>query len=213
MNFDSLISCLQKEDFNSLPGEEAQFELSPLGRPNKAKALKAAKDIKESAVLLHLFPIEGKSYLSLILRNTYPGVHSGQIGFPGGKKEEKDADFLETALRETEEELGLKRSNLETVGHLSDLFIPPSNFLVQPFIAFSSSTPNFKPDPREVQKHISFPVEHLMDDKNTFETSVLTSFKNMKIQTKAIAFEEHIIWGATAMMLSEFKALLNRNEL
>jgi len=212
MLFDHLISILSAVDKHDLPGEEAQYLLSPLGRVGKAEAMKSAANVRQSAVLLNFHPIQGEAFLSLIKRNEYPGVHSGQLSFPGGKMENDDRDLMHTALRETEEELGVDPSAFSVIGELTELFIPPSSFLVQPFLSYSKDRPDFNPDSREVQEHLEIPMDIFLEEENIVDRVVTSSFRNMRIKTKAIKYNEHIIWGATAMMISELRVILNQNE-
>ncbi len=213
MEFEKLIEVLDPRRSYSLPGEAAQFKLSPLGRATKEKALAKATQVRESAVLILFYPHLGESYVSMIRRNDYRGVHSGQISFPGGKVEDHDEDHLATAYRETEEEIGVARKELKQLGELSELFIPPSNFLVKPYMAYSEKRPDYRPDPREVQEILEVPLSHLIETKNIVETTVVSGYRNMRIKTKGIQFNEHLIWGATAMMISELNELIKENLL
>lgn len=213
MEFEKLIEVLNPEKTFSLPGEEAQFKLSPLGRATKEKALKQATQIRKSAVLILFYPHEGDTYISMIRRNDYRGIHSGQISFPGGKVEDHDEDHMATAYRETEEEIGVSKKELNHLGELTDLFIPPSNFLVKPYMAYSEKRPVYDPDPREVQEVLEVPLSHLMEPKNVVETTVISGYRNMRIKTRGIQFNDHLIWGATAMMISELNVLIKENLL
>lgn len=168
---------------------------------------------KKAAVLILCYPKNGQTNLVLIVRNSYPGVHSSQIGFPGGKVEIEDKNLMHTAIRETEEEVGVPQKEIEIIKPLSEVYIPPSNFLVQPYIAFVKSTPNFKPDAREVKKVLEVPLSVLLDHNTLIKTNMSTSYAD-NLEVPAFFIQDYVVWGATAMMLSEFKdtILLSAND-
>lgn len=149
-------------------------------------------------------PKNGKANLVLTKRNTYPGVHSSQISFPGGKAEPEDADLTQTALRETFEEVGISPHEIEVIMAFTEIYIPPSNFLVQPFLGIANSEPEFKPDPKEVTAIIQLPLDTFLDDSILTSSEMQTSYAQ-SIMVPAFVFEGHIVWGATAMILSELK--------
>jgi 8-oxo-dGTP pyrophosphatase MutT (NUDIX family) len=141
-------------------------------------------------------------------RTEYPGVHSGQISFPGGGREPGDTDIVDTALRETEEEIGIKKESITTIGTLTDLYIPPSNFLVTPVIGYINERPVFHPDPEEVDEVVEVALEKIMDT-NTKQEKEITIFPDIKIKVPSYYTNGHVIWGATAMMLSELIEIIN----
>ena len=149
-NFNSYIHQLSLALSQALPGREAQFLMEPLTRRVEMEKQKNRKNAKLSAVLILLYPKDDKIYTAMIKRPVYNGVHSGQIAFPGGKKEDDDLNLSETALRETEEEIGVLRNSVEVIGQLSQLYIPPSNFNVQPVIAYTNNIPDFILEENEV---------------------------------------------------------------
>lgn len=208
MEFDILLKKLIASKSQALPGEKAQLLLSPMGRAPKDLAIRQADKIRHSAVLVFIYPKNEHAHISLIKRNVYAGVHSAQVSFPGGKKEATDTSFLHTALREAEEEIGLNPNDIRVVKALSELFIPPSQFLVKPFLSYSEMRPRFEIDPREVQALIEFPVATLLNEASLVDTLVESTYLNSKIKTKAFQYEEHLVWGATAMILSELKEML-----
>lgn len=180
-------------------------------RFNQERHLNIPDDARESAVLMLLYPMDGELHLPLILRNVYPGVHSGQIGLPGGRVEEFDTELVDTALRETEEEVGVPRAEIQVLGRLSQLYIPPSNFLVHPFIGYSTSRPNFVPDHTEVQQVIETRLNDFLDEKNIDETVVEVG-GGMKMKVPRFLINGHTVWGATAMMMAEFAAIMREIE-
>ena len=166
---------------------------------------------REAGVLALFYPgKKGETLLLFILRKTYSGVHSGQMAFPGGKREPEDADLWETALRESEEEVGLPRNQVQQLKTLTEVYIPPSNFLVQPFVGMATEKPNFVPEEKEVEQVIEIPVSALFTHQSRMQTSITTSYAaNMKVPSYQV--QNQIIWGATAMMLSEIEVLLQNS--
>lgn len=190
-----------------LPGLAAQCEMAPVYRKS-ALLRNVPREAVESAVLALLFPANaGKSgtemlewSVLLIQRNTYPGVHSGQISFPGGKREKTDAALEQTALRETREEAGIPASSLDMVGALTSLYVPASNFLVYPFLAVANPDTRIVPDTREVTDYRLVPLRVL--DPAAAVTRDFTYEEGTK-PAPAWEYEGFVIWGATAMMLAE----------
>jgi 8-oxo-dGTP pyrophosphatase MutT (NUDIX family) len=193
-----------------LPGEAAHDDMGMSGRKRTSEALRDIKDFRESAVLALLYPKNDQAHIVLIQRPEYDGVHSKQIAFPGGKREPSDNSLVETALRETEEEVGLERSEPDIVTKLSPVYIPPSNFLVTPYLGTVEYTPTFIPQPTEVAKIGEYPIENLLDLSSRKSVTVDAGRQAIKIKTKAFVFGNHIIWGATALMLNELRILLTR---
>lgn len=162
---------------------------------------------KASAVLSLFYPKNNKVHLLLIVRASYPGVHSSQIAFPGGKKEITDKNLQETALRETNEEVGINSATIEIVKQWSDIYIPPSNFMVSSFMGIATCTPEFILQPSEVSAVIELPVTDLLNDALVQNVKMSTSYAT-DILVPAFVIEDHIVWGATAMILSEIKETL-----
>ena len=160
---------------------------------------------KPGGVMLLLYPHDGDIYLPLMKRPTYKGAHSGQVSFPGGKFEPEDKDLKETALRETEEEIGVKSSDIQVIGGLSELFIIASNFKVFPTVGFVTERPVFVPDAIEVEDILEV---SLSDLKNLSKRGVEEmTFGKYTINSPYFDVDGHVVWGATAMMLSEFLQL------
>jgi 8-oxo-dGTP pyrophosphatase MutT (NUDIX family) len=208
MYFHDFIQTLYQH-LDNLPGEEAHAAMAPYKRPS-ALEVKFKKEIihpKISAVALLLYPKENDIRFVLTQRPEYDGTHSGQISFPGGKLEEQDPTLKHTALRETKEEIGVDEDQLNVLGELTQVYIPPSNFLVTPFLTYSDFTPKFSLN-HEVMTIIEPSISDLMNDKNIISTKVNTKYGNFKVP--AFNFNNHIVWGATALMLSEFKEVVKR---
>lgn len=160
-----------------------------------------------AAVLILLYPIKNKTHFALIKRPNYEGSHSGQIAFPGGKQEPEDISITQTALREAEEETNIKSKDVTIVGKLSQIFIPPSNFLVTPVLGFSNNQPEFVPEKREVESIIEVPLFDLLNHKVLPETTI--SLKNgERLSTPYFSLNTKVVWGATAMILNELKYLM-----
>ena len=156
------------------------------------------------------YPSENlETYLILILRKTYKGVHSAQVGFPGGKLEAEDKNIQDAALRETEEEVGISREAISVLKQLTEIFIPPSNFFVQPFLGITTEAPKFVPQEEEVEALIEVSLENFMDDSNITSQNLSTSYAT-NIDVPAFKLNGHIVWGATAMMLNEVRELLKK---
>jgi 8-oxo-dGTP pyrophosphatase MutT (NUDIX family) len=205
--FESLIS---KVIDLPLPGIEAQKKMAPVFRIEELKNKPQNKNlVKKSAVLCLFYPNQnGLTHFVLIERGIYRGVHSGQISFPGGRKEEEDLSFWGTALREANEEIGVPKEVVIEVKALSTFYIPPSNFIVHPFIAISRSKPDFKPEEKEVQRIIEVPLSELLLPKNETHGLVTTSYVG-QVDVPLYLLEGVQVWGATATILSEIKDVIS----
>ena len=182
--------------------------MAPQSRREELESLDIASlNAKEAAVLCLIYPRNKRSYVVFILRNAYPGVHSRQIGFPGGRREEYDESFISTAIRETEEEIGVNGNDIKAITHLSRLFIPPSNFIVYPFLGLMEDEPVFKPEPSEVDDIIEVELDHILDE-NCISTKKLSTSYAKNINVNCFQYQDKVIWGATAMILSELRAML-----
>lgn len=188
-----------------LPGSKAHYKLAPVNREKLDISKLDISKVKRAAVAALFFNLNDSPHLVLTLRNTYPGVHSGQISFPGGKKEEGDQNFKETALRETCEEIGIAKSQITLHRDLSELYIPPSNFLVQPFLGTIDSYPQFIAEEKEVNKILKLDFNKFLDYGSIRDSSIDMGKYSMKVP--AFSIEEYTIWGATAMMISELREL------
>lgn len=204
------IRLLKRELQNPLPGEEAQYCMAPSYRPRLSKEAILKNEPRIGGVLLLLY--EKKSELNIVFtqRKNYAGVHSGQMSFPGGKKEDGDISLAHTALRETEEEIGIEKSNIQLLGKLSELYIPPSNFLVHPSVGYAENIVEFKPQAQEVEKVVEIPLSFFLNKKNIDFEREITLFNGTKVRVPAYVFGEHVIWGATAIMLSEFTYIVEK---
>ena len=153
MLFKDFINYIPKIEKEKLLSTDAHAKMAPLERISYLKEENYQENNpRQAAVLMLFYPKNKQTHLALIVRNTYPGVHSSQIGFPGGKVEESDFNLEETALRETHEEVGINREKVEIIKSFSQIYIPPSNFLVAPFMGISQQELTFVPDLHEVKR-------------------------------------------------------------
>jgi 8-oxo-dGTP pyrophosphatase MutT (NUDIX family) len=211
MDFNDFSEQLPKIKNLPLPGRLAHYKMAPLLRVKTLKkGLKPGIIPKRAAVMAMFYPnAENTTSMLLILRKTYPGVHSNQIGFPGGQQEDADTGLLETALRETEEEVGVPREEITVIRSLSQLYIPPSNFEVRPYIGLYDKRRPFVPQQSEIEALVEVPLYELMDDRLLITQRLRTSYAD-ETEVPAFQLSGHVVWGATAMMLSEIKELLKR---
>lgn len=211
MNFDNFKKILPKIAKIPLPGVDSQLKMAPSMRERELKDMQdRMKHAKKSAVMALFYPnAAGDTNFVLILRKTYKGVHSNQVGFPGGKLEPEDITYETTALRETEEEVGISIQSIEIVRKITATYIPPSNFIVQPFIGILHETPTFIPQPSEVEQIIEVALTDFLSEQALIEKELTTSYMK-KIQVPAFYLNNHVVWGATAMMLSEVKDIISK---
>jgi len=190
-----------------LPGVTAQDPMAPDSRRNIDRLRLMRPNRREGAVLLLLFPnTDGKLHLVLIRRAEYDGVHSGQIAFPGGGRENGEP-LSETALRETQEEVGVSPGRITVLGPLTPLYIPPSNFEVFPFVGCVSARPPFVPDSREVAEILEPPLSLFFDSEIRKRKTIRHATLGL-IEIPYYDVYGRDVWGATAMILSEFTGAL-----
>ncbi len=191
-----------------LPGLEAHRRAIPRDRVAERLGEKQPANPRLGGVLILLFPDEqNRTLFPLIQRPDYPGTHGGQISFPGGKYEEQDQSLVSTALRETHEEIGVKPELIQVIGTLTNIYIPPSNFQVTPVVGYLTKRPEFMRDPVEVDEILEVSLEQLMDRSLHKLTEV--EVRGMSLpNTPYFDFHERVVWGATAMILSELHHIL-----
>jgi 8-oxo-dGTP pyrophosphatase MutT (NUDIX family) len=203
----TFIVKLIEEINNGIPGEESHAKMSPIKRPI-SDLLKESSKIKESAVALILYRNEREIECILIQRPEYDGNHSGQISFPGGKKDSEDIHLEFTARRETFEEIGIPPSMGQLIGQLTEVYIPISNFLVQPIIYYHEKLPKLVRDTREVAEIFSFSLSELLNEEcfSTMKVKLLSENNGTIVPCFLLGGKK--IWGATAIILNEFRELL-----
>ncbi len=208
MDFPIFIDHIPKIAKENLLGAKAHLKLAPLERKHFNENTDYSKLApRKAAVLMLFYPKNGQTHFVLIQRNTYPGVHSSQIAFPGGKVEDIDADIFETALRETHEEVGISPTQISIVRSFTEIYIPPSNFMVYPVLGISHQELQFIPQESEVASIIEVPLLDLLNPEN-FSSKVMDTSYAKAISVPTFLFKKHHIWGATAMILSELKEVL-----
>ena len=185
--------------------------MAPLIRIKELEAGQIKKsNPKKAGVLALFYPNRNNgTNLLLILRKSYKGVHSNQIAFPGGKAEKEDFDIMHTALRETHEEVGVPPERISIIKSLSEVYIPPSNFEVKPFMGLYENPRPFVLQKSEVAALVEVPLLDFMDDAKVFTQKLSTSYAK-DIDVPAFKLNGYVVWGATAMMLSEIKELLKQ---
>jgi len=203
------IQNIQQALAGELPGEAAHLAMLPI-RKASSTLLKTASNYRESAVAVLLFH-ENKVLKSVLIeRPSYNGTHSGQMAFPGGKKDPTDTDLVHTALREMDEEIGFEDSNIIHLGQLTRVFIPVSQFLVYPHVFYSQNIYPFTPDPIEVSQIVTFPLFDICQSDNKTTTTIpLDSGVNMK-SVPCFVIESKIVWGATALIMEELRTILQK---
>jgi len=211
MNFDDFSKRISKIKNLPLPGVDSHHKMAPLFRLEELEKIKnTAINTKKAAVLSLFYPsTQQNTNLLLILRKTYKGVHSNQIGFPGGRVEKKDKDLMETALREAHEEVGVAPEHVEVIKSLTEIYIPPSNFNVYPYIGLYKNPRPFIIQESEVAALIEVSLTDFMNDELVFTEKLNTSYAE-NIDVPAFKLNGYTVWGATAMMLSEVKELLKQ---
>lgn len=202
MKLNSLISEIIQKFEQPLPGIEAHLELAPYR--NAYNNLEIQNPILASTLLL-LYPSSQSVKFCLTQRQKYDGPHSNQISFPGGKKELNET-LESTALRECNEEIGISSVNI--LGKLTNVYVPPSNMLIHPFVGFISEKPQFKINKREVKKLIEVNVNELYK-KNIIKVRSIRLKKNSRpTEIPFLDINNEIIWGATSVILNEFRKML-----
>lgn len=210
MKFTEFLDLIPKINNLPLPGKKAQFEMAPMERIKELNETDIdAMNPRQAAVMALFYNKEGETSIILILRKTYKGVHSNQVGFPGGKVEKEDIDLLHTAKRETFEEVGVPQEEIVHIKKMTNIYIPPSNFWVQSFMGYVNSTPAFIPQDDEVEALIEVPLSELLDIASVGTHKITTSYA-FDLEVPMYKLQGHIVWGATAMMLSEIIALVRK---
>jgi 8-oxo-dGTP pyrophosphatase MutT (NUDIX family) len=199
---------LKNKFTTNLPGELAHQKMAPLDRPLSSFAKKNSFNYKESGVAVIIFENFGNKEIVLIQRPFYDGSHSGQISFPGGKKEENDHDLFQTAIRECFEEIGVTLDEKHFIGKLTPVFIPVSNFHVEPYTFYLPTKPCFTKNQREVSEIFTIKISDLLDDTK-IERKDIEVTANLKIKSVPyFNIKQKVIWGATALILNELKEIL-----
>lgn len=197
-----LLIHIEKSLSHNLPAKKAHRQMAPYRDVNYNQ--NHVLNAKKSGVLILLYAKSKQPHVVLIKRSTYKGTHSGQISFPGGKEEEGDKNLIHTAVRETYEEIGVE--HIQILGNLTEVYIPVSNFLVKPVVGVTQN-PVFNINKREVNDVVEIPLNQLVNDYILNTTKVELS-TGLKIKVPAFVYQKHVIWGATSMILNEFRLIV-----
>ena len=204
--FEKLVEQLQIRLQQPLPGAKAHdiMRATPVG--NTIPKFEHKVPAKPGSVLILLYPDGDQIYFPLIQRPQYAGAHSGQVSLPGGKAEAGE-NAIETALREGEEEIGIHPPQIKVIGKLSEFFVIPSNFIVTPVIGYTNLKPEFRADPFEVEKIIIGNLNQLLREDAIRSKEILAAGRYGMLAPH-FEIEGQVVWGATAMMLNEFREIL-----
>lgn len=189
---------------NSIPADAAFKAMRSYVRETPSEARLKDPPPRESAVMMLIYPWQKEWHTLFMLRPDGQGVHSGQLSFPGGKREGEETPE-ETALRETHEEVGIHPDQIEILGSLSEVYIPPSHFIVKPFVGIISEEPDFRENPGEVVELIHYPVEQLLRPGLILEKEIFLPKYKVNFNAPYFDIHGHTLWGATAMMVQEFR--------
>ena len=192
-----------------LPGAKAQYLMAPSKRLPPQAYLDKNITAKKSSVLILLFPDKEDIKVILIRRTIYIGAHSGQISFPGGRYETADKNLINTATRETEEEIGINRKDIHITGGLTSVYIPVSDFLVSPFVGYMWYKPAFIIDAKEVAEVLEVSLNELLDE-SIIKSKEINITDDVSTKAPFYDIKGHHIWGATAMIISEFIEILKK---
>ena len=206
MEFVTLIHTLKMALQNSLPGERAHAALRAIPEAEVMARFQHVAPPRRGSVLILLYEDDGVIKIPLTKRADYKGIHGAQVSLPGGKAE-GDEHPHDTALRETEEETGIDRNSITILGSLTDFYVIPSNFMVTPVVGYLSHTPIFRPDPYEVDRIITLQFDLLVANDAILNRSITIDKTHQRIAPHFVV-EDEIVWGATAMMLNEFREVV-----
>jgi len=204
MQFDLTIDTLGKRLKEPLPGIVSHRKYMHRGRMNN---LAVPDNVRHSAVLILLYPWMSQTYFPLILRPPYDGKHGGQMALPGGKAEPSDENLVRTALREAQEEIGIKAIDVNVLGELTDVYISVSNYIVHPVIGYVDYKPEFYPDAREVERIYHTDIEDIIRGGDIVNREIRIG--NQQVSVPGFEIQDSWVWGATSLILSELSDVLS----
>ena len=200
----NIITSLQSALAGKLPGFQAQQNM--LARPRTPVNLPNSPETATTAAVLILLYQSGSEVLFFLTERTHAVEnHKGQISLPGGAHE-ADETLADTARRETWEEIGIAMESIAIIGKLSTLYVPITDFMIHPFVGWVYPEPDPQADPFEVKEMISVSLNNLQDDN--LEKQEIRQIRGHEVQVPYFRFGEYKVWGATAMILAEFKHIL-----
>ena len=204
-NLQDLLKRIKANFIGQLPGTSAQLKMAPEGRDI---FINQELNPKDSAVLILFYSDNGELKFPLIRRPAYDGHHSGQMAFPGGKRDHTDVNIIATAIRETCEEIGICHSFIDVLGCLSPLHIPISNMVVTPVVAFTEVQPQFIRCEKEVEEIFTVSIKELLNPDS--KKSELWNYREKDWMVPFYLLQGQKVWGATAMILSELEELIKQ---
>lgn len=206
---------LEKSFNQPLKGHHSHQKMAPASRSGDVEVAKSNGNIetaKKSAVMILMYNDEFGTKVIFIRRSFYVGIHAGQIAFPGGRFEEEDITVENTALREIEEEIGIKPKEINVVGRLSDIFVPASNFIISVFVGFLDEKPEYKIDEREVAEIIEVELSEFFQNDVISEKEFLVPSTSKSVKAPYYKVGNIELWGASAMVMSELIDMLKQDE-
>jgi 8-oxo-dGTP pyrophosphatase MutT (NUDIX family) len=204
-----MLKNLKQANWKNLPGLDAQLLMAPPTRKTDVENYINETIYQESSVLILLFKYNQEWCTLLIKRATDGTLHSGQMALPGGRFEKSDITLDKTAVRETYEEIGIAERYIEIVGQLSPMYIPVSGHKVIPYVGFVENMPELQLNKSEVEKTFIVPIKDLQNKENIKIDKV--KVRNGELKVPFYFVQNQIVWGATAMIFSEFLVFLEKN--
>jgi 8-oxo-dGTP pyrophosphatase MutT (NUDIX family) len=196
---------IKKKLSKPLPGVASHLKLAPKARVSELINFNGNEtNAKKSAVMILLYQEGDELKVIFIKRGMYVGIHAGQIAFPGGKYEDSDINLENTALREVEEEIGIPASEIEVLGRLTDIYVSKSNFIISTFVGFLKQKPFFVKSEREVAEIYEIDLKLFFEDNIIFEKDFIVPSSQSSVRALYYKIENIDIWGASAMVMTEF---------
>ena len=189
-----------------LPGPAAQWTFAPSPPLDGWRPDDQPDSARRAAALILLYPGDTGTSFPLTTRRHDLPHHPGQISLPGGRIDPGESE-IDGALREAREEVGADPSSIRIIGALSPLWVIVSNYVVTPFIGVTDTRPDFQVDPREVAALIETPIEWVRDRSRVGLDHRIRD--GVRVEFPYFDFDGHRVWGATAMILGEFRALFD----
>ncbi|MCE5332786.1 MAG: CoA pyrophosphatase [Bacteroidales bacterium] len=201
---------IKKKLLQPLPGLSSHLKMAPASRAGEIARFNGnLRNARKSAVMILLFHEDERLKVILIRRSFYVGIHAGQIAFPGGRYEESDADIKHTALREIYEEVGIPAEKIEVIGRLSDIYVPPSNFLISVFVGYLNEKPRYKADEREVAEIIEIDMDDFFREDVIQEKEFVVPSAKISVNALYYKVGNVDLWGASAMVMAELLDVLS----
>ena len=210
--FDQFSAQLLHAFKQPLPGKAAHELLKPYLKINKHLDAPQLLKPKVGAVMSLIYPVKNIPHILFIERPEYDGVHSGQIAFPGGTIEKTDASYLDAALRETYEEIGVESRQIKVIGALSEIYVLASNFMVYPFVGLLNDIPDLVLEKKEVANTLEVPLYRFFEPEIIKEKPIKNAL-GFTLMAPYYDLDGKVLWGATAMMVSELCAVIKNQNI